>query len=102
MPQQGIHTKGYSNPGLTGSPQPRCGGLQSLNRTITLVGTTLPCKAWSFTEGNILEHLVCEYNQVFPRQPMKYEETHQCRYITRAKNSESDLSSRIDNSQSNN
>jgi hypothetical protein len=49
--QQGIHTRGYNNPGLAGSPQPRRGGLQSPNRTVTPVGTTLPCKAWSFTEG---------------------------------------------------
>jgi hypothetical protein len=28
----------------------RC-GLQSPNRIITPMGTTLPCKAWSFTEG---------------------------------------------------
>jgi hypothetical protein len=77
IPQQGIHTRGYSNPGLAGSPQPQHGGLQSPNRAVTDVGTTLLCKAWSFTEGNTPEHHVREYNQVFPRQPMKYEETHQ-------------------------
>jgi hypothetical protein len=79
IPQQGIHTKGYSNPGLTGLPQPQRGGLQSPNRTVTPTDTPLPCKAWSFTEGNTSGHHVHEYNQVFPRQPMKYEETHQCR-----------------------
>jgi hypothetical protein len=70
---------GYSDPGLADSSQPRRGGLQSHNRTVTLAGTTLPCKAWSFTKGNTPRHHVCEYNQVFPRQPMKYEETHQHR-----------------------
>jgi hypothetical protein len=79
IPQQGIHTRRYSNPGLAGSPQPRRGGLQSPNRTVTPVGTTLPCKAWSFTKGNTTEHHVHEYNQVFPHQPMKYEGAHQCR-----------------------
>jgi hypothetical protein len=102
VPQQEIHTRGYSNPGLVDSPQPWHGGLQSPNRIVTPAGTTLPCKAWSFTEGNTPEHHVHKYNQVFPRQLMKYEETHQCRYITRAKNSESDLLSWIDNPQSNN
>jgi hypothetical protein len=73
--------KGYTrlfNLDLASSPQPQRGGLQSPNRTVTPTGTTLPCKAWSFTEGNTPGHHVCEYNQVFPRQPMKYEETHQC------------------------
>jgi hypothetical protein len=56
----------YSNPGLTGSPQPRRGELQSPNRTITPAGATLPCKAWSFIEGNTPRHHVCEYNHVFP------------------------------------
>jgi hypothetical protein len=41
------------------------------------MSTTLLCKAWSFTEGNAPEHHVYEYNQVFPHQPTKYEETHQ-------------------------
>jgi hypothetical protein len=77
IPQQGIHTRGYSNPGLAGLPQPRRGGLQSPNMTVTLVGTTLPCKVWSFTEGNTPGHHVREYNQVFSHQPTKYEETHQ-------------------------
>jgi hypothetical protein len=72
------------------------------NRTVIATGTTLPCQVWSFTEGNTPGHHIREYNQVFPRQPMKYEKTHQCRQITRAKNSESDLSSRTDNPQSNN
>jgi hypothetical protein len=45
IPQQGIHTRGYSNPGLTGLQQPRRGGLQSPNMTVTPVGTTLPYKA---------------------------------------------------------
>jgi hypothetical protein len=62
---------------LAGLPQPRRGGLQSPNRTITPTGTTLLCKAWSFTKGNTLGHHVREYNQMFPRQPMKYEEIHQ-------------------------
>jgi hypothetical protein len=79
IPQQGIHTGGYSNLGLAGSPQPQCGGLQSPNMTVTLVGTTLLCKAWSFTEGNTPRHHVREYNQVFPHQPTKYKETHQRR-----------------------
>jgi hypothetical protein len=79
IPQQGIHTRGYSNLHLAGSPQPRHGGLQSPNRTVTPAGTTLLCKVWSFTEGNTPRHHVCEYIQVFPRQPMKYEETHQRR-----------------------
>jgi hypothetical protein len=48
--QQGIHTRGYNNPGLASSPRPRRGGLQSPNRTVTPVGTTLLCKAWSFPE----------------------------------------------------
>jgi hypothetical protein len=77
IPQQGIHTRGYSNLGLAGSPQLRHGGLQSPNRTVTPTGTTLLCKARSFTEHNTLRHHIREYNQVFPRQPMKYEETHQ-------------------------
>jgi hypothetical protein len=77
VPQQGIHTRGYSNLGLADSPQPQCGGLQNPNRTITHAGTTLSCKAWSFTEGNTPRHHIREYNQVFPRQPTKYEETHQ-------------------------
>jgi hypothetical protein len=58
IPQQGIHTRGYSNPGLAGTPQPLRGGLQSPNRTITPAGTTLSCKAWSFTEGNTPGHHV--------------------------------------------
>jgi hypothetical protein len=33
--QQGIHTRGYSNLGLAGSPQPWSGVLRSPNRTIT-------------------------------------------------------------------
>jgi hypothetical protein len=77
IPLQGIHTSGYSNTGLAGSPQPQCGGLQSPNRTVTPAGTTLLCKVWSFTEDNTPGHHICEYNQVFSRQPMKYEETHQ-------------------------
>jgi hypothetical protein len=68
---------GYSNLGLAGSPQLRRGGLQGPNRTITPAGTTLPCKAWSFTEGKTSRHHVHEYDQVFPRQPMKYEGTQQ-------------------------
>jgi hypothetical protein len=79
IPQHGIQTRGYNNPGLAGSPQPQRGGLQSPNRTATPMGTTLPCKAWSFTEGNTHGHHVREYNHVFPHQPMKYEETHQRR-----------------------
>jgi hypothetical protein len=79
IPQQGIQTRGYSNLGLAGSPQPRRGGLQSPNRTVTPVGTALSCKAWSFTEGNTPRHHVREYNQVFPRRLTKYEETHQRR-----------------------
>jgi hypothetical protein len=79
IPQQGIYTRGYSNPGLAGSPQPRRGGLESPNRTVTLAGTTLPYKVWSFTEGNTPGHHIREYKQGFPRQPTKYEETHQCR-----------------------
>jgi hypothetical protein len=67
------------NLGLASSPQPRRGGLQSPNRTVTSVGTTLPYKVWSFTKGNTLEHHIREYNQVFPHQPTKYEETHQHR-----------------------
>jgi hypothetical protein len=54
VPQQGIHTMGYTqlfNPGLTDLPQPQRGGLQSSNMTVTPTGTTLPCKAWSFIEG---------------------------------------------------
>jgi hypothetical protein len=35
--QQGIHTRGYSSPGLSGSPRPQRGGLQSPTRTVTLV-----------------------------------------------------------------
>jgi hypothetical protein len=35
----------------TTSARPRRGGLQIPNRTVTPVGTTLPCKVWSFTEG---------------------------------------------------
>jgi hypothetical protein len=46
---------------------------------LTPVGTTHSCKAWSFTEGNAPGHHICEYNQVFACQPMKYEETHKCR-----------------------
>jgi hypothetical protein len=42
---------GYSNPGLAGSPQPQLGGLQNPNMTVTPAGTTISCKAWSFTEG---------------------------------------------------
>jgi hypothetical protein len=42
---------GYNNLGLASSPQPRRGGLQSLNMTVTPVGTTLSCKARSFTAG---------------------------------------------------
>jgi hypothetical protein len=80
VPQQRIHTRGYTqlfNPGLAGSQQPQHGGLQSPNRSITPVGITHPCKAWSFTNGNTPGHHIREYNQVFPHQPMKYEETHQ-------------------------
>jgi hypothetical protein len=43
------------------------------------VGTTLPCKAWSFTKGNTPGHHIRKYNQVFPHQLTKYEETHQRR-----------------------
>jgi hypothetical protein len=32
---------------------------------------------WSFTEVNTPGHHVRQYNQVFPCQLMKYEETHQ-------------------------
>jgi hypothetical protein len=77
IPQHGIHTRGYSNLGLAGSPQPRRGGLQRPNRIVTPASTTVPCKAWSFTEGITPRHHIHEYNQVFPHQPMKYEETHQ-------------------------
>jgi hypothetical protein len=77
IPQQEIHTMGYSNPGLAGSPQPQRGGLQSPNMTVTPTSTTLLCKTWSFSEDNTTRHHVCEYNQVFPHQPMKYKETHQ-------------------------
>jgi hypothetical protein len=49
--QQGIHARGYNSPGLAGSPQPQRRGLQSPNRIVTPVGTTLPCKVWSFFEG---------------------------------------------------
>jgi hypothetical protein len=58
--QQGIHTRGYSSPGLAGSPQPQRGGLQSPNRTVIHTGTTLLCKAWSFTEGFKPRHHVRE------------------------------------------
>jgi hypothetical protein len=79
IPQQGIHIRGYNNPGLAGSPQPRCGGLQIPNRTVTPAGTTLMCKAWSFIKDNTPGHHIREYNHVFPHQPTKYEETHQRR-----------------------
>jgi hypothetical protein len=79
IPQQGILTRGYSNSGLAGSPQTWRGGLQCPNTTVTPAGTTLPCKAWSFTEDNAPRHHVREYNQVFPHQLMKYEERHQRR-----------------------
>jgi hypothetical protein len=69
----------YSNPGLAGLPQPWRGGLQSPKRTVTPVGTTLPCKMWSFSEGNTPGHHIREYNQVFPRQLTKYEKTPQRR-----------------------
>jgi hypothetical protein len=39
---------------------------------------------------------------MFPRQPMKYEETHQCQKTARATRSESNLLRRTDNPQSNN
>jgi hypothetical protein len=42
------------------------GGLQSPSRTVTPAVTTLPCKAWSFTEGNTPRHHVREYNHMFP------------------------------------
>jgi hypothetical protein len=58
--QQGIHTRGYNSPGLAGSPLPWRGGLQSPNMTVTLAGTTLPCKAWSFTKGFKPEYHVYE------------------------------------------
>jgi hypothetical protein len=77
IPQKGIHPRGYSNPGLAGSAQPRRGGLQSPNRNVPPAGTTLPCKAWSFTECNTPRHHVREYNQMFPYHLTKYEETHQ-------------------------
>jgi hypothetical protein len=67
IPQQGIHTRGYSNLGLAVSSQPRRGGLQRPNRTATPTGTTLPCKVWSFTEGNTPRHHIREYNQLFHR-----------------------------------
>jgi hypothetical protein len=44
--------------------------------TVTPMGTTLPCKAWSFTLGNTTRHHVLEHNKVFPHQPTKYEDTH--------------------------
>jgi hypothetical protein len=78
-PEQGIYTRGYHNLGLVGSPQPQRGGLQSPNRIVTHAGTTLLCKVWGFTKGNTPEHHVHKYNQVFPHQPTKYEETHQRR-----------------------
>jgi hypothetical protein len=58
--QQGIHTREYNNPGLVSSPRTRRCGLQSPNGTITPAGATLPCKAWSFSEGFKLEHHACE------------------------------------------
>jgi hypothetical protein len=58
--QQGIHTRGYSSPGLAGSPRLQSSGLQIPNRTVTPVGTTLLCKEWSFTEGFKPEHHVHE------------------------------------------
>jgi hypothetical protein len=58
--QQGIHTRGYSNPGLAASPRPRRGGLQSPNRTVTPMGTTHLCKAWSLIEGFKPGHHVLE------------------------------------------
>jgi hypothetical protein len=87
--QQGIHTWGYSSPGLAISPWPRRGGLQSPNRTITPTGTTLPCKAWSFNKGFKPGHHI--------RQPMKYKKTHQRRLTIQATRSESNLPSRTDN-----
>jgi hypothetical protein len=77
IPQHGIHTRGDSNLGLAGSPQPRRGGLQSPNRTVTPTGTRLLGKAWSYMEGNTPGHHVHDYNQVFPHQPTKYEKAHQ-------------------------
>jgi hypothetical protein len=52
--------------------------------TITPVGTTLPCKAWSSIEGFKPRHHVYEEIQMFPMR------------------SESNLPSRTDNPQSNN
>jgi hypothetical protein len=50
--------------------------MESLNRTVTPVGTTLPWKAWSFTEGFKPGHHIYESSQMFLCLPMKYEETH--------------------------
>jgi hypothetical protein len=73
IPQQGIHTRGYSNPSLSGLPQPRSGGLQSPNMTITPTGTTLPCKALSFTKSNTPGHHIRSITKCFlvSRQNMR-------------------------------
>jgi hypothetical protein len=60
--QQVIHTRGYNSLGLTDSPRPRHGGLQSPNRNVTITGITLLCKAWSFTKGFKLGHHVVKPN----------------------------------------
>jgi hypothetical protein len=52
--------KGDNSLGLAGSPRPRCGGLQSPNRTVTPTGTTLPGKTCSFMEGFKPRHHVRE------------------------------------------
>jgi hypothetical protein len=49
--QLGKQTRGCSSPGLAGLPRPQRGGLHRPNGTVTLAGITLPCMAWSFTEG---------------------------------------------------
>jgi hypothetical protein len=58
--QQEIHTRGYNNLGLAGSPRPQRGRLQIPNRIVTPAGTKLLYKAWSFTEGFKPRHHVCE------------------------------------------
>jgi hypothetical protein len=51
---------GYNSPWLADSPRPQRGGLESPNKAVTPVGTTLPCMVWRFIEGFNPEHHIRE------------------------------------------
>jgi hypothetical protein len=85
-----------------GVQQPRYGRFAMTSRVVdykVLTGLSLlQVSHFRAMRGASLKDL----NQLFPCQPMKYEETCQCWYTTQATRSKSNLPSRTDNPQSSN